>query len=110
MRSTNPTLNREEMAGDKNMMMKRFRNNRKGIAWVIGTAVLSLFLMPVVYFPLSMAWDQTATAITGTYEFTGSAASALIVVQFIISYALIFGLLFTIAWAITNAKAKRYEA
>jgi hypothetical protein len=92
------------------MMLNNFRSNRKGIAWVIGTAIISLFLMPFVYFPLSMAWDQTSTAITGAYVFTGSAASALVVVQFIISYALVFGLVFTIAWAITNAKAKRYEA
>jgi ABC-type sulfate transport system permease subunit len=89
--------------------LRSFKNNRQGIAWVIGVAFLSVALMPVVYFPLSMAWDQTYAAVSEAYVFTGIYVNVITVVQFIISYVLVFGLLFTIAWAITNAKSRRYD-
>lgn len=86
--------------------LKTFRSNRNGIAWIIGVALLSIALMPVVYFPLDYAWDQTYAAVAETYTFTGTYALSITAVQFIISYLVVFGLLFTIAWAITNAKSK----
>ena len=80
------------------------------VSWVIGVAILSIFLMPIVYFPLDYAWDAVYVAIVADYTFTGATASAITVVQLIISYLCIFGLLFTINWAIVQAKAKSYEA
>jgi hypothetical protein len=86
-----------------------FRSNRRGIAWALGVAVLSILLMPIVYFPLSVAWDNVYYAVTDGYVFTGTTASAITVVQVIISYLIVFGLLFTINWAIVQAKARRYQ-
>ena len=91
-------------------MFQKLRNDKSGVGWVLGVAVLSILLMPIVYFPLSYTWDQVYSAITAGYVFTGVTANALQVVQIIISYLMIFSLLFTINWAIVNAKAKRYQA
>lgn len=80
------------------------------VSWVIGVAIISIFLMPIVYFPVDYAWDAVYVAIVADYTFTGATANAITVVQLIISYLCIFGLLFTINWAIVQAKAKSYEA
>jgi hypothetical protein len=88
--------------------LRELKTNKQGIAYVIGVAFLSVVFMPFVYFPLSMAWDQLYTAITGDYVFTGVFVPVITVVRLFISYLLIFALLFTIAWALTNAKKKRY--
>lgn len=79
------------------------------VAWVIGVAIISIVLMPFVYFPLDYAWDMTLQAITADYTFTGVTASALTVVELIISYLCAFGLLITINWAIVQAKARSYQ-
>lgn len=84
-------------------------NDNSGIAWVLGVAVLSILLMPLVYFPLSYTWDQFSELVYGEYVFTGVYAASIRVVQVIISYLLAFGLLFTINWAIVQAKARRYQ-
>ena len=91
-------------------MLKRLRSNRSGSSYVLGIAILSIAFTPVMYFPLSYAWDQAYTVITANYTFTGVTASALTVVQFIISYMLIFGIIFTINWAVVQAKQRRYQA
>lgn len=88
--------------------MRSLRRNNSGVGWVLGVAVLSILIMPVVYFPLDMAWDQVYYTITDSYTFTGSFASAITVVQVIISYLVPFGLLYTVAWAIIQAKARKY--
>jgi uncharacterized integral membrane protein len=93
----------------KQTFLKRWKNDRQGIAWVVGVAVISICLTPVIYFPLSMAWDNVSDAVTESYTFTGTAASAVTAVGLIISYLAIFSLIFTVAWAITNAKKQRYE-
>ena len=90
--------------------LKKLKNDKRGVGWVLGVAVLSILFMPLVYFPLSYTWDQVCLYITGAYIFTGVYASSLLVVKFIISYLVVFGFFFTIAWAITNAKARRYVA
>ncbi len=90
--------------------MKKFLSDRRGVAWVYGVAVISILLMPIVYFPLDVAWDAIFESVTGSYVFTGSTASAITFVQVIINYLLVFGLLFTINWAIVQAKARRYQA
>lgn len=87
----------------------RFRRDRRGVAWVLGVAVLGVLLMPVVYFPLSYAWDQLYALVTDGYVFTGVYANALMVVQIIISYLLAFSLLFIVNWAVVQAKARRYQ-
>lgn len=87
----------------------KFRNDQRGIAWVIGVAVISILLMPIVYYPFSAAWDSVYYAVTDGYVFTGTTASAITFVRVVISYLIIFGLLFTINWAIVQAKAKRYN-
>jgi hypothetical protein len=89
--------------------LEKLRNDKRGIAWVLGVAVLSILLMPFVYFPLSYAWDQFYVAVTDSYVFTGVYANAIRVVQIIISYLVVFGLFYTINWAIVNAKARRYS-
>lgn len=89
--------------------MRSFRRDQKGLAWVIGVALISIFFIPVVYFPLDYAWDQVYATITGDYVFTGSIALAITAVQIIVSYLVVFGLLFTINWAIVQAKAGRYN-
>lgn len=88
--------------------LTKFRNDKRGIAWVLGTAVVSLFIMPIIYFPLSYAWDQVYAAITSGYTFTGTSALAITAVQMILSYLMAFGVLFTIVWASVQAKKSRY--
>lgn len=89
--------------------MRSFIKDQRAIGWVIGVAVISIFLIPVVYFPLDYAWDQVYVAIVGSYTFTGATASAITVVQLIISYLCVFGLIFTVNWAIVQAKARSYQ-
>jgi hypothetical protein len=91
------------------MKIRRFVKDTQGIGWVLGIAILSIALMPVIYFPLSYSWDQVYGAVTDGYTFTGVYVDAITVVQLIISYMLVFGVLFTINWAIIQAKASRYE-
>ncbi|MFA5366127.1 MAG: hypothetical protein WC325_13175 [Candidatus Bathyarchaeia archaeon] len=90
-------------------MLRKLKNDKSGVGWVLGVAILCLLFMPVVYFPLSYAWDNVYAVFTGSYVFTGITASALTVVELIIDYLLVFGLLFTINWAIVQAKSKRYS-
>lgn len=78
------------------------------VSWVIGCAIISVVLMPIIYFPLDYAWDQLLVTISAQYTFTGATANAITIVQLIISYLCAFGLLFTIAWAIIQAKARSY--
>ena len=80
------------------------------MSWVIGVAIISIFLMPIVYFPVDYAWDAVYVAITADYTFTGATANAIMVVQLIISYLCVFSLIFTINWAIVQAKSRSYEA
>ena len=89
--------------------LQRFRRNQQGVAWVIGVAVISILLTPVVYFPLSAAWDAVYYSVTDNYVFTGTTASSIMFVQVVISYLVVFGLLFTINWAIVQAKSRRYN-
>jgi hypothetical protein len=90
--------------------LRRFREDRRGVGWVVGVAVISILLMPVVYYPLDAAWDSVFYFITADYVFTGSTASAITFVQVVVNYLLVFGLLFTINYAIVQAKARRYNA
>lgn len=78
-----------------------------GVAWVVGVAVISILLMPVVYYPLDAAWDVVFYSVTGGYVFTGTTASAVTFVQVLINYLIVFGLLFTVNWALVQAKARR---
>ena len=75
--------------------LRRFREDRRGVAWVVGVAVISILLMPVVYYPLDYAWDVVFYSVTGGYVFTGTTASAVKFVQVLINYLIVFGLLFT---------------
>lgn len=89
--------------------MRNWHRNQQGLAWVIGIAIIAILFMPIVYFPLDYAWDVVYISIVGDYVFTGSTASAIVMVQFIISYMLAFGLIFVVNWAIVQAKSGRYN-
>jgi hypothetical protein len=71
--------------------------------------LIGLVLMPVVYFPLSYAWDHLYVYIAGTYTFTGDSASAITAIKLIISYMLALGVIFFLNWMIVNSKAQQYE-
>jgi hypothetical protein len=88
----------------------RFKNDQKGIGWVLGVAIISIAFLPVIYFPLNYAWDQLYGVIAASYTFTGVTAQAIIVVQVIISYLMAFSMFFTIIWSIIQAKARKYES
>jgi len=90
--------------------LTKFKNDQRGIGWVIGMAVLAILFLPVIYFPLNYAWDQLYGIIIGQYTFTGTAAEAINVVQLIISYLMAFAMFTIVYWSIIQAKAKRYEA
>jgi Ni,Fe-hydrogenase I cytochrome b subunit len=90
-------------------VLKKLRNDNRGVGWVIGVAVISILFLPFVYFPLSYTWDQFYAVVSDGYVFTGVYASAIRVVQIIISYLLVFSLLFVVNWAIVQAKARRYN-
>ena len=61
------------------------------MAWVVGVAVIAICIMPIIYFPMSTAWDQVEGTVTQNYTFTGQAAMSLMVVNLIISYLVGFG-------------------
>ena len=86
-----------------------FKNDNRGVGWVIGVAIISVLLMPVVYFPMSVAWDAVFYSVTESYTFTGVTASAITFVQVIINYLVVFGLLFVVNWSIVQAKARRFQ-
>lgn len=90
--------------------LRKFRNDCRGVGWVIGVAVISILLMPIVYYPLDAAWDAVFVAVTGGYTFTGTTAFAISFVQVVINYLVIFGLIFVINWSIVQAKARRFQA
>lgn len=105
--STLPLITKIKKAVD--LRLQSFKKNESGVGWVIGVAIISILLMPFVYFPLSYTFDQFYAVITDGYVFTGVYANAIRVVQIIISYLVIFGILFTLNWAIVQAKSKRYS-
>jgi hypothetical protein len=90
--------------------LQRFKNDKRGVGWILGLALLAILFLPVIYFPLNFAWDQLYGVIAAEYVFTGVTAQAITVVQVIISYMMAFALLITINWAIVQSKSKRYEA
>lgn len=89
--------------------MRSLRRNNSGVGWVLGVAVLSIIIMPVIYFPMSYAYDQVYYQIAGDYTFTGAFVNAILVVQILLNYTIIFGLFYTVAWAIIQAKARKYS-
>lgn len=91
-------------------MLKKLRSDRRGVGWVLGVAVLSIVFMPVIYFPLCYAWDNMLVVFTSNYTFTGVTANVITIVRMLIAYMLVFGVLFTINWAIVQAKMRRYQA
>jgi uncharacterized membrane protein YjjP (DUF1212 family) len=91
-------------------VLKKLLKDNRGVGVVLGIAVLSFILLPLVYFPLSYAWDTFFIKVTGSYVFTGITANAIVFVNVLISWLIIFGLLFTINWAIVQAKSRRYQA
>jgi hypothetical protein len=90
-------------------MTRNIIKDERAVSWVLGVAVICILLMPVVYFPLDYAWDQVEATITGGYTFTGATANALMVVEIIINYICVFGLIFTVNWAIVQAKSRGYQ-
>lgn len=90
--------------------LKRFKSDQRAIGWVFGVAVIALGLMALIYFPLRYAWDQICLWIIGTYTFSGMIAAAYTVVTLIITYMLVFGVVFLVNWMIVQAKARSYDA
>jgi hypothetical protein len=91
-------------------LLKRFRNSRSGVGWVIGVALISVVLAPFVWFPLAYAWDQVYANVVGSYTFTGDYVYAIAIVQVFVSYIIVFTLIATVMWAIIQAKARKFEA
>lgn len=89
--------------------LNKFKRDETGLAWILGVAFIALIMNAILYIPLSVAWMNVLDAITSGYVFTGSIASSLIVVEFIINYLVILGLFITGYWVLVQAKAKRYE-
>jgi thiamine transporter ThiT len=88
---------------------KKLLADQKGVAWILAVAVLSICFMPVVYWIVGAPYDFLVNYITGVYTFTGTTASALVLVRLLISYLLAFFLVGVTAWAIINAKAEQYS-
>ena len=88
--------------------MRNFRKNQSGLAWIWAVALLSLILMPIIYFPLSYVFDHLYATITGSYTFTGDTAYGLAAIKMIISFLLFIGVLIVINWAIVQSKASSY--
>ena len=90
-------------------MRRKFLKNNSGLAYIYAVGLLSFLLMPFVYFPFSYAFDHVYTLIVGDYTFTGTTALGIAAIQFIMSYMLAFGAIFTVAWMIVNAHAQQYD-
>jgi hypothetical protein len=89
--------------------MRNVIRDKSGLAWIWAISIISLALGAVVYFPLSYVWEHLYAYIIGDYTFVGDTYYGLVAMNFILSYLLAFGLVFTINWAIVNAKASSYE-
>ena len=89
--------------------MRNFIRDEKALAWIWAISLISLALSAVVYFPLSYAFEHLYAFIIGGYTFTGDTYYALVAIQFITSYLLVFGTILTINWAIVNAKSSAYS-
>jgi hypothetical protein len=85
-----------------------FLKDRMGLAWQLTVAGLSVIFMPFVYWPLSVAWEEIYTSITGMYTFTGAMAYAVTFAQILLSYLIAFFLVFCVYWVLVNAKNDPY--
>jgi hypothetical protein len=89
-------------------LLSRWRQDRRGLAWQITVAGLSLCIMPFVFWPLSTAWDMVAASILSVWTPTGAVAYAVTFAKVIVSYLLAFFLVFVVYWVLVNAKAQPY--
>ena len=88
--------------------MRNFRQNTSGLAYVWAVCLLTIILMPIVYFPLSYVWDHLYASITGSYTFTGDTALGLAAIKMIISLLLVIGMVIMINWGIVQSKSSSY--
>jgi glucan phosphoethanolaminetransferase (alkaline phosphatase superfamily) len=88
---------------------RNFIKDDEALAYIWALCVIGIFLMAVVYFPLSYVYDHLYNYITGSYTFTGDTAAGLAVMKLISSFMLTLGFLFFINWAIVNSKAQQYS-
>jgi hypothetical protein len=85
--------------------LKRFRENRQGLAWIlIAGLLLSLPFCALVYWVLDYPFELLLDTCEGLVTFTGTMASAWITTKVLISYLLAFCLIYSVLWVIINAK------
>jgi heme/copper-type cytochrome/quinol oxidase subunit 4 len=85
--------------------LQRFTSDKSGLAWIwiVGLG-LSIPMCVIVYWPLSYGFDMLVGVCEGMVTLTGTMAYAWITTKFIISYLLVFSLIYSVLWVITNSK------
>ena len=89
--------------------LKKFRQNRNGLAYIWGVCACVIAFFPLIYWILSVYLDNIATSVFGMYTFLGATASAWTLAKAIISALPLFVLVTLVLWASVNAKAQAYE-
>lgn len=89
--------------------LKRFRQNRSGLAYVWGVAACTLIFFPLIYWVLSVLLDDIAAITFATYAFTGAAQSAWLLCKALISALPTIVVFIVILWGAVNAKARSFE-
>ena len=85
---------------------RSFFKDQRGIAWVWGVGLICIVLVPFVYLPMSLIWDNVAALILGVYTFQGTTAFAIVFAKLVMSYLAVFSLIYTAVWMWVNSKAR----
>jgi len=88
--------------------LKRFVRNERALAWQLTVGILSIVFMPLLYLPVSVAFDGIYYAITAAYTFTGPMGFAVTFAKVFVDYLLSLFLAFVVFWVLVNAKADPY--
>ena len=87
-------------------MLKQFRKDKRGVAWVwIVGFLLTIPMCALIQFALSYPFDLITEQMAGLYTLTGPMASAGLAIQFIISYSLAFVIIYAVIWVTVNSKS-----
>ena len=87
--------------------LRRFKNDKRGMAPIIGIIVLTILFFPLMYFTLGYAFDQVIAPIDAT--FTGIAEANWEFAKLCISLSPLIVAVGALIYGSVNAKLRSYE-
>ena len=88
--------------------LKRFIQNKSGLAAIWGIALMSLIFFPLIYWVMSVLLDNISETVFGLVTFSGVTASSWVLVKAVISALPVFVILIVVLWSAVNAKMQAY--